>query len=78
MRPVSPKKGIKVSARRCYMRRPSVAQAVDADMALSILIVVLIAAIATALVGWGTPPLFIPLDKGGDDSRRRSEMGRNK
>jgi hypothetical protein len=47
-------------------------------MALSILIVVLIAAITTALVRWGTPPLFIPLDRGGDDSRRRSEMGRNK
>lgn len=50
----------------------------DANMALSILIVVLIAAIATALVIWGTPPLFIPLDKGGDDSRRRSGMGRHK
>lgn len=57
---------------------PFRAQAVDANMALSILIVVLIAAIATALVIWGTPPLFIPLDKGGDDSRRRSGMGRHK
>jgi hypothetical protein len=47
-------------------------------MALSLLIVVLIAAIATALVGWGTPPLFIPLDKAGDDSRRRGGTGRQK
>ena len=47
-------------------------------MALSILIVVLVAVIAMALVRWGTPPLFVPLDMGEDDSRRRSEMRRHK
>lgn len=47
-------------------------------MALSILIVILVAAIATVLARWGTPPLFIPVDKGEDGSRRRSEMRRHK
>lgn len=47
-------------------------------MALSILIVVLVAVITTALVRWGTPPLFIPVDKGEDDSRRRNEMRQHK
>ena len=47
-------------------------------MALSMLIVVLVAIITTALVRWGTPPIFIPVAKGEDDRRRRSERRRHK
>jgi hypothetical protein len=43
---------------------------------LSMLIVVLIAVITTALVRWGTPPVFIPLTKGEDDRQGRSVMVR--
>ena len=44
------------------MRRPSDAKAVTADMVLSMIIVGLVAAISTALVLWGTPPLFVPME----------------
>ena len=45
---------------------------VDADMALSMLIVVLVAVSATALVRWGTPPLFIPMTKGENNGSGRN------
>jgi hypothetical protein len=67
---VSPKEGIKAGAGRYYMRRTSEAQTADADMALAMLIVGLVTVIMTALVGWGTPLIFIPMAKGVDDGQR--------
>jgi hypothetical protein len=43
---------------------------------LSMLIVVLMAVITTAIVRWGTPPTFIPVTKGDGDRQRRSKMRR--
>jgi hypothetical protein len=68
--PVSPKRGATRAPCVDTSRCSSEAQPADADMALSMLIVVLVGVSATALVRWGTPPLFIPMTKCENDGSR--------